>query len=47
MIKYLQLTDDYAILFSFIDSLRMDSERAVQQGLGWFLCEAWKIYLLF
>jgi 3-methyladenine DNA glycosylase AlkD len=29
-------------LLRFIDSMMMDPEKAVQQGLGWFLREAWK-----
>jgi 3-methyladenine DNA glycosylase AlkD len=27
----------------FIESLMMDKEREVHQGVGWFLREAWKI----
>jgi 3-methyladenine DNA glycosylase AlkD len=29
-------------LLSFLEPLMLDSERVVQQGLGWFLREAWK-----
>ncbi|MGD8786458.1 MAG: DNA alkylation repair protein [Phycisphaerales bacterium] len=43
MIKLLKKNSDYAGLFAFIEPLMMDSERCVQQGLGWFLREAWKI----
>ncbi|HCO96825.1 MAG TPA: hypothetical protein DIU00_23280 [Phycisphaerales bacterium] len=40
MLALLKTTDDYARLFDFIEPLMMDSERFVQQGLGWFLREA-------
>jgi 3-methyladenine DNA glycosylase AlkD len=30
-------------LFSFIEPLMLDEQRVVQQGLGWFLREAWKL----
>lgn len=43
MITLLKLTTDYAPLFAFIEPLMLDSERVVQQGLGWFLREAWKL----
>ncbi|HUU20591.1 MAG TPA: DNA alkylation repair protein [Sedimentisphaerales bacterium] len=43
MITLLKKTSDYAPLFAFIEPLMLDSERFVQQGLGWFLREAWKI----
>jgi 3-methyladenine DNA glycosylase AlkD len=32
-----------APLLEFLRPLMMDSERVVQQGLGWFLREAWKL----
>ncbi len=43
MISLLKKNSDYPSLFAFIESLMMDSEKCVQQGLGWFLREAWKI----
>jgi len=43
MIPLLKKTDNFAPLFSFIELLMLDQEREVQQGLGWFLKEAWKI----
>jgi 3-methyladenine DNA glycosylase AlkD len=43
MISLLKKNPDYASLFAFIEPLMMDSEKCVQQGLGWFLREAWKI----
>jgi 3-methyladenine DNA glycosylase AlkD len=42
MIKYLKHSADLAIMFNFIDSMMMDSEREVHQGLGWFLRECRK-----
>jgi 3-methyladenine DNA glycosylase AlkD len=43
MIEILKGTADYKPLFGFIEPLMLDKERPVQQGLGWFLREAWKI----
>ena len=43
MLALLKTTEDYQILFDFIDPMMMDSERVVHQGLGWFLREAWKL----
>ena len=43
MLSLLKTHKNYKSLFSFIDPLMMDSEKKVQQGLGWFLREAWKI----
>ncbi|MFC1541024.1 DNA alkylation repair protein [Candidatus Latescibacterota bacterium] len=43
MLSLLESTDDFAPLFAFIEPLMTDPERVVQQGLGWFLREAWKI----
>jgi len=43
MIDLLKTTKDFKPLFAFIEPLMTDSERKVQQGLGWFLREAWKI----
>ncbi|OFX27028.1 MAG: hypothetical protein A2041_11005 [Bacteroidetes bacterium GWA2_31_9b] len=42
MIKYLKHSTDYPKMFAFIDSMMMDPEREVHQGLGWFLRECWK-----
>jgi len=42
MIKLLKHDTDLPKLFGFIDSMMMDSEREVHQGLGWFLRECWK-----
>jgi len=42
MIPLLKKRDNFAPLFSFIEPLMLDREREVQQGLGWFLREAWK-----
>lgn len=43
MLPLLKTTKNYKSLFSFIDPLMMDEKKKVQQGLGWFLREAWKI----
>ena len=43
MIKLLKTNPDFDGFFQFIDSLMMDKEREVHQGLGWFLREAWKV----
>lgn len=43
LIKLLKTTEDFTPLFAFIEPLMMDPEREVQQGLGWFLREAWKL----
>lgn len=43
MIKLLKTHPDFSDFFKFIDSMMMDKEREVHQGLGWFLREAWKI----
>jgi len=43
MLELLKTTKNYKPLLSFIEPLMMDSEKKVQQGLGWFLREAWKI----
>lgn len=42
MITYLKIDDVKPSLLSFIEPLMTDKERVVQQGLGWFLREAWK-----
>jgi len=43
LIKLLKTTEDFTPLFAFIEPMKMDPEREVQQGLGWFLREAWKL----
>ena len=42
MIKLLKHSSDLQTMFNFIDSMMMESEREVHQGLGWFLRECWK-----
>ncbi len=42
MIKLLKHDSNLPKLFDFIDSMMMDTEREVHQGLGWFLRECWK-----
>ena len=43
IIELLKSTNDYGPLFVFIEPLMLDDERMVNQGLGWFLREAWKL----
>ncbi|MBW6516082.1 MAG: DNA alkylation repair protein [Candidatus Cloacimonetes bacterium] len=42
MIALLKVQKDLSPLLNYIDIMMMDTERPVQQGLGWFLREAWK-----
>ncbi len=42
LIPLLKQTSVYKPLFDCIEPLMQDPERTVQQGLGWFLREAWK-----
>ncbi len=42
MIKLLKHDTDLQKMFGFIDSMMMDPEREVHQGLGWFIRECWK-----
>lgn len=42
MLILLKLELNYQPLLDFVDSMMMDAERVVHQGLGWFLREAWK-----
>ncbi|MGE5483545.1 MAG: DNA alkylation repair protein [Ignavibacteriales bacterium] len=42
MISLLKTAADYGGLLDFIRPLMMDEERAVHQGVGWFLREAWR-----
>ncbi len=37
------MKNDYKDMLDFITPLMHDPERVVQQGMGWFLREAWKI----
>lgn len=43
MLELLKTTKNCGSMFAFIEPLMMDTEQKVQQGLGWFLREAWKI----
>ncbi len=43
MLPLLKTRKSFKPLFRFIEPLMMDPEKKVQQGLGWFLREAWKI----
>jgi len=42
-IKLIKEKGNHTELLNFIDSMMMDKEREVHQGLGWFLREAWKL----
>ncbi|MCK5000371.1 MAG: DNA alkylation repair protein [Anaerohalosphaera sp.] len=43
MLTLLKTNKSFKPLFAFIEPIMMDPEKKVQQGLGWFLREAWKI----
>jgi 3-methyladenine DNA glycosylase AlkD len=43
LIKAIKAKGGHREFLKFIDSLMMDDERVVHQGLGWFLREAWKL----
>jgi 3-methyladenine DNA glycosylase AlkD len=43
LIKLMKETRGVPEYLNFIESMMMDPEREVHQGLGWFLREAWKI----
>lgn len=43
MLNLLKTTGDFVPLLEFIEPLMLDPEEKVQQGLGWFLREAWKL----
>ena len=43
MLELLKTAKNFKPLFTFISPLMMDDKKKVQQGLGWFLREAWKI----
>ncbi len=42
-VKELKKSKSFIHLFNFLEPLMMDTEREVQQGMGWFLREAWKL----
>ncbi|NJK86472.1 MAG: DNA alkylation repair protein [Bacteroidales bacterium] len=43
-IKYIKKNKpDFKEVFHFLQPLMTDPDREVQQGIGWFLREAWKI----
>lgn len=42
LLALLKQEHDIQELLDFIDPMMMDEQRVVQQGLGWFLREAWK-----
>ncbi len=42
MLNLLKTSADVGPLLAFIEPMMMDPEHTVQQGLGWFLREAWK-----
>jgi 3-methyladenine DNA glycosylase AlkD len=42
LIKPMKTSNDFQPFFGFIDTMMMDPDREVHQGLGWFLREAWK-----
>lgn len=42
LIKPMKRSTDFRPYFDFLDSMMLDPEREVHQGLGWFLREAWK-----
>ena len=43
LIKLMKETREVSKFVNFVESLMMDTEREVHQGVGWFLREAWKI----
>ena len=43
LIKTLKNRHDYGPLLRLIEPLMSDREKVVQQGVGWFLREAWKL----
>ena len=42
-IKLLNTSNDFTGLFKFLEVLMKDPEKEVNQGMGWFLRESWKI----
>jgi 3-methyladenine DNA glycosylase AlkD len=43
LIKLIKKKGGHKYLLNFLDSMMMDKERVVHQGMGWFLREAWKL----
>jgi 3-methyladenine DNA glycosylase AlkD len=43
LIKHMKARKEVTTFLEFINPMMMDKEREVQQGLGWFLREAWKV----
>jgi len=43
LIKLMKNSKEFEPFFGFLSPMMMDKAREVQQGLGWFLREAWKI----
>lgn len=43
LIKHIKKTRQVTPSILFVEKLMLDPEREVQQGIGWFLREAWKI----
>ncbi len=43
-LRLIKQSKDIAPLLDFLRPLMCDAERVVQQGMGWFLREAWKVY---
>jgi len=44
LIKSMKAGADIRMYLDFLDSMMLDEAREVQQGLGWFLREAWKLH---
>lgn len=42
LIKPMKKGHDLTSILSYLDSMMMNTEKPIQQGLGWFLREAWK-----
>jgi 3-methyladenine DNA glycosylase AlkD len=42
LIKPMKKTNEFKAFYNYLDSMMMDAEREVHQGLGWFLREIWK-----
>jgi 3-methyladenine DNA glycosylase AlkD len=43
LIKLMKASKDFQLFFEFLTPMMLDKDREVQQGLGWFLREAWKM----
>ena len=44
LIKVMKASENPLLLFDYIRPMMTDEAREVQQGLGWFLREAWKLH---